>query len=175
MDFYSIACKRQSCRNFDAQRQVEQEKIDSILKAASLAPSACNSQPYHLTVCYGQKAKEVEKATTDMGMNKFALDAPVAIVISEEDYVKSAALGAKIKNNDYRSIDIGIVAAYLTSQATAEGLSSCILGWFNNEKIQKTCCLKNKVRLVIVVGYANKDDELRVKKRKKIDEIVSCI
>ena len=33
MDFYSIACKRQSCRNFDAQRQVEQEKIDSILKS----------------------------------------------------------------------------------------------------------------------------------------------
>lgn len=172
MDFYSIASTRQSCRSFDAQREIEEEKLASILSAARLAPSACNGQPYHLTVCFGENAKKVEEATTQMGMNKFALAAPVAIVVSEEDYVKSAALGAKVKNNDYRSIDIGIVCAYITAEATAKGIESCILGWFNDEQIREICGLKKPVRLVILLGYA-KEDKLRPKKRKTLDELVT--
>ena len=119
MDFLEIAQIRQSCRRYDESRSVEQEKINSILEAVRLAPSACNGQPYEITVCTGQKAREVAKATQGMGMNKFASDAPVLMVISEMPYVKSAALGAKVKGNDYRSIDIGIAAAYLTAQAAA--------------------------------------------------------
>ena len=128
MDFLSIANNRQSCRSYDETRPVEQEKLDAILEAVRLAPSACNGQPYHLTVCQGETSKEVAKATMGMGMNKFAVQAPVLIVISEMPYVKSAAVGAKLKNNDYRSIDIGIAAAYLTAEATAQGLGTCILG-----------------------------------------------
>ena len=64
-----------------------------------------------------------------MGMNRFASDAPILLVISEKPYVATAALGAKAKGIDYRSIDIGILAAYLTAEATAQGLSTCILGW----------------------------------------------
>ena len=118
MDFLSIANNRQSCRSYDETRPVEQEKLDAILEAVRLAPSACNGQPYHLTVCQGETAKEVAKATMGMGMNKFAVQAPVLIVISEMPYVKSAALGAKLKNNDYRSIDIGIAAAYQIGRAS---------------------------------------------------------
>ena len=81
-------------------------------------------------------AKEVAKATTGMGLNKFAKEAPVLLVISEKPYNKSAALGAKIKGNDYRSIDIGIMVAYLTSQAISLGLETCILGWFDEDKIK---------------------------------------
>ena len=114
MNFYEIALNRQSCRSYDASRIVEEEKINAILESVRLAPSACNGQPYHLTVCQGETAREVAKATMGMGMNKFAADAPVLIVISEEPYCKTAALGAKVKGNDYRSIDIGIAAAYLT-------------------------------------------------------------
>ena len=135
-DFMNLARTRQSCRNFDPLRSVEDEKLDLILKAACLSPSACNGQPYHLTVCRGQSAKAVAKATMGMGMNKFVDDADVMIVISEENYVKSAALGAKLKGNDYRSIDIGIVAAYLTAQATDCGVGSCILGWLDDKKIR---------------------------------------
>ena len=94
---------------------VEQEKLDAVLEAGRLSPSACNGQPYHFTICKGDIAKEVAKATQGMGMNKFASQAPVLIVISEMPYVKSAAMGARVKNNDYRSIDIGIATAYLTA------------------------------------------------------------
>jgi nitroreductase len=110
-----------------------------------------------------------------MGMNKFALQAPVAIVISEEAYVASAALGAKAKGNDYRSIDIGIVSAYLTAEATAQGLGTCILGWFSDEKIRTICGLDKPVRLVITLGYPAEGDPLRPKKRKTMGDLVTHI
>ena len=172
MNFTEIALTRQSCRSYDETREVEQEKLDSVLEAARLAPSACNSQPYHFTVCRGQAAKEVAAATQGMGMNKFSSQAPVLIVISEATYNKSAALGAKVKGNDYRSIDIGITTAYLTAEATAQGLSTCILGWFDDDKVRKICGIDQSVRLVITLGYA-KDEVLRNKKRKDLSELVT--
>ena len=174
MNFLEIAQARQSCRSYDESRPVEEEKLNAILEAARLAPSACNGQPYHFTVCRGETAKEVALATRGMGgMNKFAVQAPVTIVISEKPYVKSAALGAKIKNNDYRSIDIGIATAYLTAEATAQGLSTCILGWLDDAKIRQFCDLDAPIRLVITLGYAAEGDTLRKKVRKDMDELVS--
>ena len=97
----------------------------------------------------------------------------VLLVISEEPYVATAALGAKLKGIDYRSIDIGILAAYLTAEAAAQGLGTCILGWFDDGKIREICGLDQKVRLVITLGYATEDDTLRIKKRKAMDALVS--
>ena len=175
MNFFEIAKLRQSCRNYNSEKPVEEEKIAAILESARLSPSACNGQPYHLTVCKGEVALQVAKATTGIGMNKFALKSPVVIVVSEEDYVKTAAFGAKLKNNDYRSIDIGIVAAYITAEATALGLSTCILGWFDDEKIREICGLDEAVRLVITLGYAKDEDKLRPKKRKSMQDLVKII
>ena len=95
------------------------------------------------------------------------------IVLSEMPYVASAALGAKVKKNDYRSIDIGIATAYLTAEAAAQGLSTCILGWLDDEKIRAICHLTHPVRLVITLGYAKEGDKLRSKKRKELSELVT--
>ena len=173
MNFMEIAENRQSCRSYQADKDVEAEKLDAILCAARLAPSACNGQPYKITVCKGDTAKAVAAACAGMGMNKFAPQAPVQLVISEMPYVKSAALGAKLKKNDYRSIDIGIVAAYITAEAAAQGLATCILGWLDDEKIRGICSLEYPVRLVITLGYAADDDKLRSKKRKDMEELVA--
>ena len=173
MNFTEIAKTRQSCRTYDATREVEQEKLDAILEAGRLAPSACNGQPYHFTVCRGEAAKQAAVGVMGMGMNKFAADAPVLIVISEEAYVASAALGAKVKKNDYRSIDIGIAAAYLTAEATAQGLGTCILGWLDDEKLRAVCGLDKPVRLVITLGYPGEGDTLREKRRKPLSELVA--
>lgn len=173
MNFTEIAMNRQSCRSYDAARPVEEEKLRAMLESAILAPSACNGQPYHFTVCRGETAKQVAPLTMGMGMNKFAADAPVLIVISEKPYVASAAAGAKMKDNDYRSIDIGITTAYLTAEATAQGLSTCILGWFDDQKIREVCGIDGKIRLVITVGYAKEGDPLRGKKRKSFEDMVS--
>ena len=175
MNFTEIALSRQSCRAYDKARAVEREKLDAILNAARLAPSACNGQPYHITVCTGDAVARVAEAVTGMGMNRFAFDAPVMLVLSEESYVASAALGAKVKKNDYRSIDIGILAAYITAAATAEGLGTCILGWLDDMKIRAVCGLDKPVRLVITLGYPKADDKLREKKRKELSALVKEI
>lgn len=173
MNFREIAENRQSCRSYNSERMVENEKLEYILESARLSPSACNGQPYLITVCKGETAKKVAKATQGMGLNKFAPDAPVLLVISEKPYVKTAAIGAKMKHNDYRSMDIGILSAYITAEAAAQGLATCILGWLDDEKIRKICNLYSPVRLVITLGYAKDDDKLRTKKRKDMSELVS--
>ena len=173
MNFTEIAETRQSCRSYDAGREVEEEKLQAVLRAAQLAPSACNGQPYHITLCRGEAARQVAKATMGMGMNKFAADAPILLVLSEKPYVKTAALGAKVKGNDYRSMDIGIVAAYITAEAAAQGLGSCMLGWLDDEKIRTICGLDSPARLVITLGYAREGDKLRPKKRKALEELVT--
>ena len=175
MNFTDIATTRQSCRCYDKSRAVEEEKLRRILEAARLSPSACNGQPYFITVCKGEVAKKVAKATQGLGMNKFTNDAPVMMVVSEKPYIASAALGAKVKGNDYRSIDIGILSAYITAEATAQGLGSCILGWFDDKEIREICNLDGAVRLVISLGYAKAEDKLRPKKRKNMDALVKIL
>ena len=175
MNFREIAENRQSCRAYNSERMVQREKLDAILEVARLSPSACNGQPYHITVCTGDKAKKVAKATQGMGLNKFVPDAPVLLVISEKPYVKTAALGAKMKHNDYRSIDIGILSAYITAEATAQGLGTCILGWLDDKKLREICRIDGAVKLVITLGYAKEDDRLREKKRKPLDELIDYI
>ena len=69
MNFTEIAENRQSCRKYDSARPVEREKLDAILASARLAPSACNGQPYHITVCEGDAAERVARATEGMGLN----------------------------------------------------------------------------------------------------------
>ena len=173
MNFYEISQQRQSCRAYDESRAVEEEKLLAVLEAGRLSPSACNAQPYHITVCRGESAAQVAKAVQGMGMNVFASRVPVFLVISEENYNRTAAIGAKIKHNDFRSIDIGILTAYLTAEAEAQGLASCILGWLDDEKLRAICGVKQPVRLVIALGYAKEGDKLREKKRKDMEELVT--
>ena len=175
MNFTEIAETRYSCRGYDPSREVEQEKLDAILRTARLSPSACNGQPYHITVCRGYSAARVAKAVKGVGINKFADQAPVMIVISEMPYNKTAAIGAKLKKNDYRSIDIGILSAYITAEATAQGLCTCIIGWLDSEKIKEICGVDGTVRLVVSLGYPDEDVNIRAKKRKPPDELVSYV
>jgi len=173
MNFMEIAKVRQSCRSYDASRPVEQEKLLAVMEAARLAPSACNGQPYHFTVCRGETARAVAEATRGMGMNKFAVQAPVMIVVSEKPYVKTAALGARVKGKDYRSMDIGLAVAYLPAEAAVQGLGTCILGWLDDEKIRKLCGLDSPVRLVICLGYPKEGDPIRKKIRRDLEELTT--
>lgn len=175
MDFTAIANARQSCRHYDSEKKVEQEKIMRVLQSGRLAPSACNGQPYHFTVCQGSYARAVGEKCMGMGLNRFAPDAPVMIVVSEADYVTSAAFGARVKHNDYRSIDIGIAAAYLTAEAASQGLGTCIMGWFDDAAIRALCGLEHPVRLVIAMGYPGEKNVQREKRRKALDELVTFL
>ncbi len=173
MNFFEIASARQSCRSFDPNRKIEPEKLQKIIDTALLSPSACNSQPYHVTVFCGESVTPVADAVMGMGMNKFAPDAGAMLVISEDSYNATAALGSKAKGNDYRSIDIGILASYITLEATAQGLGSCILGWLDDKKLRTLCGIDRPVRLVIALGYPTENYPQRQKKRKDQSTIFS--
>ena len=175
MNFTEIANARQSCRSYDSTRNVEPEKLQAILEAVRSAPSASNAQEYHFTLCTGATAKAVAEAAAYKGLNKFALEAPVQIVISEQPYNKHATLGVKLMGTDYRSIDIGIAAAFICAEATAQGLGSCILGWFHQEKIMAVCGLDAPARLIISIGYPGEKEKPRNKNRKELSELVTTL
>ena len=173
MNFMEVANARQSCRSYDPQRPVEPEKLQAILEAARLAPSACNGQPYRIHVFTGELATKVEELTVDGYFNRFAPQAPMILLISEEPYVPTTARGAELCGLDYRSMDIGILAAYITAEAAVQGLGSCILGWISNEKLHGVTGIDTKIYLAITLGYSGPKDKPRQKVRKELSELVT--
>lgn len=205
MDFLELASRRQSTRKYDINRPVEPEKIERIIEAARLAPSACNAQPWHFVVvneaelmdeaidaisnpAEGEtqpvhfvivdepelKNKVADAASARLlGMNHFTKQAPIHILLVEEKVNLSSGIGGVIKDKHFAYVDIGIAASHICLAAEAEGLGSCILGWFNESKIKKLLNIPDSKRVIldILIGYPAQ--ELRPKKRKSTDEIVS--
>ena len=173
-DFLQLVASRQSDRAYDLNRSVECKKLERILETARLAPSACNAQPWKFVVVTDPELSvKVGKATAGLGMNKFAKDAPIHILVVEESMNITSFLGAKIKDKYFPLIDIGIVTSYITLAAENEGLGSCILGWFDEKEIKKLVGIPSNKRLLldITIGYPIK--KKRKKSRKPIDKIVS--
>ena len=174
MDFLQLVQARQSDRSYDKQRPVEPEKLGRILEAARLAPSACNAQPWRFVVITDKElAQKAGKAAAGLGMNKFAKDAPVHILIVEESANITSLLGGKVKDKHFPLIDIGIAASHMVLAAESEGLGSCILGWFDEKKIKQLTGIPSSKRLLldIIIGYPLK--EKRKKIRKAREKVVS--
>lgn len=168
-DFLSLVKSRQSDRAYDTGRSVEPEKLERILEAACLAPSACNAQPWKFVVVTDKElAEKVGKAAAGLGMNKFARQAPVHILVVEESANITSLLGGKVKDKHFPLIDIGIVAAHLSLAAESEGLGSCILGWFDEKEIKKLTGIPASKRLLldVVVGYPAKEKRKKIRKDK---------
>ena len=176
MDFIDFIASRQSDRAFDPEKAIEKDKIKRILEAVRLAPSACNSQPWHLIVVDEPELKNKVADTTSsrvLGMNHFTKQAPVHIILVEEKVNLSSGVGGWIKNKDYAQLDLGIAAAHIALAAHAEGLGSCIVGWFDEKKMRQLLHIPDSKRvwLDIVIGYSTQP--LRLKKRKQKDEIAT--
>lgn len=176
MTFSEMAAARQSCRSYQA-RAVEREKLEAMIETAKLAPSACNSQPWHMTVISGDKAPAFAKCVQGMGMNKFASGCPAFIVINEEEMSRTAKVGAKLLKQHYASYDIGLLAAHLCYAAQEQGLSTCILGWLDEKAIKEQTGIDKdkKICLVLCVGYASEDEKLRKKVRKDTAQIATFL
>jgi len=168
--------KRQSVRHYSAQ-PVEKEKLMRCMEAARLAPSASNGQPWKYIIIDDPKIKEeVAKNTHSdlVSFNKFAHSAPVLVIVVRERTNFMSNVGQALKNKEYPLIDIGISTIQFCLQATAEGLGTCIMGWFSERKIKRFLNIprSKSIELVISVGYPA-SDEIRKKNRKDIDQILS--
>lgn len=170
--FLDLVKKRESCRHF-LKKTVEREKLINCIEAARLAPSACNSQPWSfVAVDKEELLPAVAKATQKLGFNKFTDNAGAFIIVCQEKANLSAKIGSAILETAFQDIDIGITTAHICYEATAQGLSTCILGMFDDKKIIEALSLpkKTKIKLVVAVGYAE-GEQLRKKVRKSFDEI----
>ncbi len=174
MEFLELVRKRQSVRDYSS-RPVSREIIDKCLEAARLAPSACNSQPWHFIVLDDEKMKNrfADKAFSGIyAINSFAKQAPVIIVVVTERSIYAARLGSYFRGTQYNLIDIGISCEHLVLQAAELGVGTCMHGWFNEKAIKRFLGLPRdkKIDILISMGYP-KETALRDKKRKELDDI----
>lgn len=173
-DLLSLIKQRQSDRAYDPERPVEQEKLDYVLEAARLAPSACNAQPWTFVVVTDPSLRrQLASAISDMGMNHFSYQAPILIVMVQEAPNFTSRAGGWIKNKHYPDTDLGIAAAHLTLAAAEQGLGSCILGWFDEKKVRTLLEIPASRRPLLIISLGYSKQPLRPKKRKPLSEMVS--
>jgi nitroreductase len=174
-DFLALVRKRQSVRGY-APRPVEPAKIERCLEAARLAPSACNSQPWTFIVVNETALKnQLADLTADrwLPLNHWTKQAPVHVAVVVEHAKLSARIGARIKKKDFPWIDLGIAAEHFCLQAAAEGLGTCMLGWFNEERARDLLQIPSDKRLglIMTLGYPA-DETIRPKIRKELIRLV---
>jgi nitroreductase len=174
-EILELIISRQSDRKY-SDKPVEKEKLERIIEAGRMAPSACNAQPWKFIIVTEpdiiQKVAEAASAKL-LGMNSFVPQAKVIIVIVREKPNFSSKVGATIKNKDYSLIDIGIASENICLQAKAEGIGSCMIGWFDEKMLQKILGIPRtkRVELIITLGYSL--SEQREKRRKPAEETTS--
>lgn len=166
---------RQSDRKY-LPKPVEKEKLDRILEAGRLSPSACNGQPWKFIVIDDPTVLvEVAQASTAkmLNMNTFVSEAPLLIVVIREKSNISSRTADVVKNRDFSVIDIGIATASMVYQATAEGLGSCIIGWFDEKKLRSILHIpaSKRVELILTIGYT--ENNRRAKFRKPPEDVIS--
>lgn len=174
--FLELAEERQSNRAYHPDRKVSREQVQRCIEAARLAPSACNSQPWHFIVVddEGLKNRIADTTTTKMiPMNHFTKQAPVHVVVLLERSNFTASLGNAIRNKEFNRNDVGMAVQNFCLQAAFEGLGTCILGWFNEKKVKQLLNIPKPKRaeLIITLGYPA--DGHRPKRRKELQDITS--
>ena len=171
MNFLDLVRRRQSDRGF-SDRAVEREQIERCLEAAMLAPSACNSQLWFFVVVDDPELRRgVADALQGLGMNRFAVTAPVLVAVVAEKPALLPRLGGLVKDKPYWLMDIGMAVENLCLQAADEGLGTCIIGWFDEPTVRKLLGIPKgkRVPLVVALGFPL-DPTVRTKVRKATDE-----
>ena len=168
MDFLEIAKKRYSVRNY-SDRKVEAEKLDKILQAAHVAPTAANLQPVHLIAV--QEKEGLEK----IGKSANIYGAPLAVIVCVDH---DKAWVRPFDNKQTGDIDTSILTDHMMLEATELGLGSVWVCYFKPDVIRKEFHLPDNLEPVniLAIGYSNKeaaDPDRHSLTRIPIKELVS--
>lgn len=174
MNFLELTKTRRSVRGY-TQKQVSRDLIEKCLEAARLAPSACNSQPWHFVVIDNPElVTKTAQMAHDIVMkgNRFVLSAPVIVAVVAEKSKITSMIGGFLKNKPFYLIDIGIAVEHFCLQAAESGLGTCILGWFDEKGIMKLIGIPKgrRIALLITVGWPESGASGQ-KIRKSIEDI----
>jgi len=166
MDFYEVVRKRRSYRVYKPDIP-EEEKISRILEAARLAPTWANKQGMHyIVVKDSETVKEIWQA---IGQKQKFTAAPMFVV----GVISESGSGANANGIKYFPLDCGICFEHLILAATAEGLATCWIGWFDETKIRDILEIPKRYRVLAItpLGYPVKQKG-EVEERKPLEKIV---
>ena len=167
MNFTNLAEERYSVRKF-SEKPVEKEKLDLVLQAGRLAPTACNNQPQRILVIEGAPALEKLKSCT-----RYCFGAPLARLVC---YDNTVSWKRSCDGKDSGDVDASIVTTHLMLQAADLGLGTTWVGSFDPEAVRKEFSLPEKLVPVALLpmGYAAEDAAPAQPhfNRKPIDETV---
>lgn len=166
MDVFEAVQQRRSIRAY-SEEAVPREKLDKILEAGRLAPSARNTEPWHFVVVTDKEKRKILSKGT---YAKFLTQSPVVIV----------ALGDKEASADWYAVDVSLAVENMVLTAQAEGLGTCCVGSFDEAEVRQTVKAPDNYEVIVMLplGYPKKLDIasklLRaVRQRKSLSEIVS--
>lgn len=169
MSFLELAKERYSCRKF-ADRLVEPEKIDQILEAAIVAPTAKNFQPVHLWVL--SSGKSIEKVN-EVTRCIYGASTVIAVGCTKDGaYVRS-------DGKNYADVDATIVATHVMMEAQDLGLNTTFVGWFDEPKLHELFPEMDGYDIIALfpVGYASEEaagqPSPRHSERKSREELVT--
>ena len=150
-DFLQLARDRFSVRSFKSDA-VEDEKLNAILEAARLAPTACNYQPQKIFVV---KSAEMREALA--GVCPCTFSAPVIFVVGYDS--TRSAKGLVHPAHDFGDTDAAIVCTHMMLEAKQLGLGSCWVGCFSEEKVRAVLGIDDCIRIrdLLPVGYPADD------------------
>jgi nitroreductase len=177
MSIAELLRARESVRSYQS-RPVEADKLDQLIEAVRLAPSASNSQPWTLILVTDSDLRDkVARATFSrtISFNAFSLQAPVLAVLVMEKPKLITQIGGRIKSKEYPLIDIGIAASQLCLQATELGLGTCLIGWFDEGAIKELLHIPtgSDIGLLATIGYPDENRPARKKVRKPAEAMSS--
>lgn len=173
--FMDLALSRESCRKFTTDK-VSDEQLLALAKAARVAPSARNSQPWEiLLVNESKKAAELIGGLRESGINGFLQDNLGYMILVEKD-LDPANETLDSRKQRYAQLDIGIATAHIVLQAAEMGLGTCIIGALTHPVLNEILPIESRfgIAIVVAVGYAQ-ENTLRPKKRNILDEIVKFV
>lgn len=149
MDFISIAKQRYSVRKYSG-KKVEPEKLEKILEAAHVAPTAANRQPIRLI------AVQSEEALAKVGNAADIYGAPLAIIICADH---NRAWTRPYDKKQTVDIDASILTDHMMLQATELGLGSVWICYFKPDVLKKDFSLPDNLEPVniLAIGYADEE------------------
>ncbi len=165
MDFTELIARRYSVRAYSSD-PVEEEKLQRVLEAARLAPTAANRQPFRLLVISTRGRKEDLKRVY---RGEWLSDAPIVICVCAapaEAWVRS------FDGKNHADIDVTIAADHLILAAANEGLGTCWIAAFDPQAAREVLEIPNDLVPVILTPLGYPADSPRPKQRRPLSELV---
>ncbi|MBQ8599455.1 MAG: nitroreductase family protein [Oscillospiraceae bacterium] len=170
MDFLTMAKERYSVRKYK-DTPVEAEKLQKILEAGRIAPTAANLQPQRILVLQSKEALEKAKDAARF------YDAPVLLVVCAD---KDSAWVRKTDGFNAYQVDASIVTDHMMLQATELGLGTLWICWFKEDVLRQQFNIPENLVPVnlLAIGYADckpSSPDRHTELRKPLDETVKYL